>query len=500
LPRPRTRPVVLGSVLALLTAWGGAALPARAGGAFVWTFPGNCPTDVLQDCVDASDPGDTILIATDDPIHEVVSVDHTLTIQPDTGFHPTVAVIGIGDGSTGTLGVFLSGLRIPGGVLVRLTAGSGHVVSLRDLDLESSQAVGSALFADLRVPSSVELTSSRLKETVDEGSALEVEAASPSGLVAFRAVGNRIRGNRGEQGGGGITLRTSRAGSVRADFLNNTVWGARACCASDAGISLEPQGLSHADVDIVGNTIDHTGGDALGVRSFLFAAGHISIDAFDNVFSNSRLSAINIDSARPATLDFRAGHSDFFNNGDPNFLEGHSTGSGNLQVNPQFVGAATGALVLKPTSPLIDRGLVCSPGGVADPDAVGHARLSGPSVDMGAFERGSGPPTGDVFLGTVGGDMLDGTPGADILCGMGGPDDLRGGGGRDFVDGGRGEDVLFGNGGPDRLFGGPGNDPCLFTADGVEGNDRADGGLGNDGFLSDPGDVLVNVEHHSPCN
>jgi len=112
--------------------------------------------------VDGAGAGDTILIATDDPIQELVVIDHSLTIRPDEGFHPTVAIIGIGDGSTGTLGVFLSDLRIPGGVLVRLTAGSGHVVSLLDLDLGSDPAVGSALLADLRVPSSVELTASRL--------------------------------------------------------------------------------------------------------------------------------------------------------------------------------------------------------------------------------------------------------------------------------------------------------------------------------------------------
>jgi hypothetical protein len=450
--------------------------------------------------VDGSDAGDTILIRTNDPIQEVVSVDHSLTIEPDTGFHPTVAIIGVGDGSTGTLGVFLSGLTVPGGVLVRLTEGSGHLVSLRNLDLASSDAVGSALFADLRVPSSVELISSRLEQTVDQGSALRVDAASISGLVSLRAVGNRIRGDRGEQRGGGISLRTSKAGSVHASFFNNSVWGARACCGSDAGISIQPNGPSHVDVDVVGNTIDHTAANALLVASFLLPTGHASVDAFDNVFSNSRLSGINLDSARPATLVFRAGHNDFFANGDPNFLQGHSAGTGNLQVNPKFVGAGSGALALKATSPLIDRGLVCSPGGVANPDAAGHARLSGPSVDIGAFERGAASPTGEVLLGTAGGDTLSGTAGADIMCGMGGADDLRGGGGGDYVDGGLGGDVLFGDAGPDRVFGGPGDDSCLHTKDGVNGNDRADGGPGNDGFLTDPGDVRTNVEHRSMCN
>jgi Ca2+-binding RTX toxin-like protein len=164
------------------------------------------------------------------------------------------------------------------------------------------------------------------------------------------------------------------------------------------------------------------------------------------------------------------------------------------------VHGATGGLALQATSPLIDAGQVCSPGGVAITDAAGHTRLAGPSVDMGAFERDAGPTTGVALVGGGGPDSLVGTPGADILCGMGGDDKLEGGGGRDYLDGGAGADLLFGDGGPDRLFGGPGDDPCLDTKDGVHGNDRADGGPGNDGFLGDSGDVRVNVEHPTMCN
>ena len=66
--RSRTPRVVAGTALAVLLASAVTAVPAGAGGADVWTFPGTCPDEFLQHCVDGSGPGDTILIATNDPI------------------------------------------------------------------------------------------------------------------------------------------------------------------------------------------------------------------------------------------------------------------------------------------------------------------------------------------------------------------------------------------------------------------------------------------------
>jgi len=476
------------------------AVPARAGGADTWTFPGTCPPGALQDCVDATSSGDAIEIATNDPIQEVVFIDHSLTVRPAVGFHPTVLGFGIGDGTNETLGVFLADLKVTFGVFVALTAGSGHVIGLDHLAMHLPPDEDQAIAFDLRVPSTVELTNSTIRGSTKEGNLVSVSTANPSGLVRFRAVGNRLFGKDDPQGGGGFSLETSKAGSVRADYFNNSVWNVQACCGAEAGLSVQPRGPSHVDVNAVGNTIDHSGFIALNVRNELLPTGHVSLDVFDDVLSNSRGSAIEIESVHNPTITFREGHSDFFANGSPNVLEGHRLGPGNLAVNPRYVHPAAGGLALQATSPLVDAGEVCSPGGVASPDAAGHFRLAGPSVDMGASERNAGPPTGVVVLGGPADDVLDAGSGDDIMCGMGGFDVLRGAGGRDYVDGGSGPDQIFGGAGPDRLFGGRGDDPCLDSHDGVSGNDRIDGGPGNDGFLRDPGDPVVNAEHPTPCN
>jgi len=485
---------------AVLMGLGVVAIPAHAGGGDIWTFPGTCPGTLLQDCVDATAAGDTIEIDTDKTIEEVVSIQHSLTVRPAAGFHPTVLVMAAGNGHNGTLGVFLEGLNIPGGLFVSLSEGSGHVIGLHDLTMNLDPRASAGISLDLRVPSTVELTGTTVRGALRQTDLVAVSTSNPSGVVTFRAVGNRLFGRDDPQSGGGFMLETSKAGSVRAQFDNNSVWNVRACCGAEAGLAVNPRGPSHVDVDAVGNTIDHSGFIALEVRNDLLPTGHVSVAAFDNVLSNARGSGIELESLHKPTLEFRAGHNDFFGNGQPNILEGHAIGPGNLALNPGFVAPATGGLALQATSPLIDAGQVCSPGGVAIPDAAGHTRLAGPSVDMGAFERDGGPVTGIAVVGSGGPDSLNGTPGADILCGMGGNDGLEGGGGRDYLDGGAGSDVLFGDDGPDRLFGGPGDDPCLDSKDGVRGNDRIDGGPGNDGFLADPGDVRVSAEHQSPCN
>jgi hypothetical protein len=496
--RRRTPPVPL--VAALVLAIGAVGSPARAGGADTWTFPGTCPGTTFQDCVDGAAAGDTIEIATNDPVQEVVVIDHSLTVRPAAGFHPTVLAMAAGDGSTGTLGVFLEDLRIPFGVLVRLVAGSGHVVGLHHLTMNLSPMASQGIEFDLAVPSSVEVTNTTVRGSLRQTDLVSVFTGSPSGLVSFRAVGNRLFGSDDPRAGGGFMLETSKAGSVRADYFNNSVWNVAACCGAEAGVAVHAQGPSHVDVNVVGNTIDRSGFIGLNVRNDLAPTGRISIDAFDDVFSSNRGPAIEIDSMHKPTLTFREGRSDFFANDDPNILEGHHLGPGNLAVNPRYAQPGTGGLALKASSPLIDAGEVCSPGGVGSPDAAGHTRLAGPSVDVGAFERDAGTPTGIAVVGSGGPDVLDGTPGADIVCGLGGADDLSGLAGRDYLDGGGGADLIIGGTGPDRLFGGPGDDPCLLSRDGVRGNDRVDGGPGNDGVLADPGDVRIRVEHQTPCN
>jgi Ca2+-binding RTX toxin-like protein len=265
-------------------------------------------------------------------------------------------------------------------------------------------------------------------------------------------------------------------------------------------------------VDVVGTTVDRSRSGGLHVNNKL-ASGHLTVHAFNNVFAHLGRSAISVDATNPATQTLRFGDNDTWEAGEHSTFGGAGPGRGNLHADPLFVDERHGRLALRARSPLVDAGLVCSPAGVADPDAAGRNRLAGRTVDLGAYERGATPPTGLAWSGSTGpSSVLIGTAGDDILCGGGRTDKLEGGGGRDYIDGGPGRDFIYGLAGSDRLFGGPGpdtviggpggdrifggggSDICLYSRDGGHGNDRVDGGPGRDHYRADRGDTVQNAE------
>jgi Ca2+-binding RTX toxin-like protein len=234
------------------------------------------------------------------------------------------------------------------------------------------------------------------------------------------------------------------------------------------------------------------------LRDSVTAPGHVTLNVFDNIVSHAGAQGLFLDVSDPGTLTFHGDANDFYANGDPNILGGHHLGSHGLTVSPGYVDRSFGDLRLKSSSPVIDRGQACTSGGLINLDASGHGRLYGKNVDMGAYEHGSGSPTGKVQLGNDNSNTLSGTSGRDILCGFGGADTLKGNGGSDFLDGGSGADKLVGGSGGDRLLGGDGNDK-LCARDGVHGNDVLSGGSGTDSGQRDPGDSSSSVEHTTRC-
>ncbi len=327
---------------------------------------------------------------------------------------------------------------------------------------------------------------------------MTLSVEDPDGQVTLRVIGNRLDGHANTDSGSGIELGMEGDGSVSADIFNNSVWDVARCnCGGSSGIFLNPQDAIIADVNIVGNTIDTSRTNAIGQRNTLTGVGRLSMDVFDNIFSHIQTDALRLTAGAPGSLRFRAGHNDYFEVAG-NSLDGQSRGSGNLSKDPKYVDRASGNLKLRSASPLIDQGIVCSPGGIANLDASGNGRLKGSSVDMGAHEVGAGHPTGKALVGDSGDDTFEGTSGADILCGFGGKDKLRGAGGNDWLDGGSDADTLTGGSGSDRAFGGSGGD-TLCVKDGVHGNDRADGGSGSDKGRADSGDTRVSIEASAPC-
>lgn len=480
--------------IAMSIAFGHAPTAGAGGG--ISTFPACSP--VLQTCVDAAGPGDTIIIQTDDADDQFVIIDKSMTLISGGGVRHTVGAIGIGDGGN-VMPIDVTIEDLGAGLISALfTTVDGNQLTLSDVDVGKGALGAGVTVTTQRSASIVIERSSVQRHTGSDLEALGLFADPSGGDVSFSVVGNRISDHGNPESGAGIRLGMQGSGTVDADFYNNTIWDVARCnCGAASGLAILPEGLVRADVNVVGNTFERSRTNAIQQRNDLVPGGRLALDVFNNVFAHSRGSALSLETGGASTLAFRAGSNDFFATGG-NALDGQSLGVGNLKRDPMFVDRSSGNFALQAGSPLIDRGVVCSPGGVADPDVRGRSRLAGAQVDLGAHERGAGAVNGIVRLGANGGDALTGSSGGDILCGFGGADDLSGRGGDDFLDGGLRGDLLAGGQGADDLYGSAGAD-TLCARDGASGNDRVDGGKGSDGFRADNGDRLRSVEHLGTC-
>lgn len=492
----RLATLCIGALIAQLLLLSG---PATAQGPRVWTFPGDCPTSSLQDCIDGASPGDTIKIATNTPIDEALDIQASLTLRAAPGFHPTISFSPFVTAPSGTVAVVLRDIIFKSSIEVQFTAGSGHSFTLRNVHvIDPSTSSGSGISITSTVPSSFEVIGSSVDVNASQAPQIYLQAYGASGNVTFRIIGNHLKGAGASSGGGGIDLSLSGSGSTRADIYNNTIWDAAGCnCGGESGIFIDPQDTVQAMVNVVGNTFDRVHSNAVYLNNEVAAGGHTSLTVFDNAITHTDDSAVYLDTATQAFI-YQAGYNDIYGSGRANVMHGHSQGVANIHKAPRYVNPAAGDFRLKSSSPLINMGLVCTPGGLSNLDAAGRSRLSGRTVDIGAYEFGSAPETGRAFVGGPGMDTLLGTSGADIICGLGGADYLDGEVGNDYVNGGPGPDFVIGGPGSDRVFGGPGND-TVCGRDQVNGNDRVDGGTGTDKYRADPGDTVLHVEQAATC-
>jgi hypothetical protein len=483
----RPRFAIVGIVAALLAL----SLPGSVLAAATWTFPGTC-TGTLQACVDGAAAGDTISLDSNVPTVEVVLVSKSLTITAAAGFKPVVARIAVRDmGTADPFAVTLKGFQATevDGIF---SGGTGHSLTLSHMRVVQTDpnAPETAISLGTSVPSLLHIVSSYVYFT-NEWAGIQMYGPW-TGQSTFRAVGNTISAHGATYAGSGIELDALGSSDLRADIMNNVFWDVASChCGASSGVFLYPQDTSTTRLNIVGNTFEAVKGSAVAVRNSLAPGGHGALFAYDNTFSRSKGAAFYIDDDAGAKARFAlsAGYNNFYANAQANFVGGRSLGTHNLAKNPKFASPSTGNLRLAATSPLLNVGKVCSPGGVAMPDASGHNRLYGASVDIGAFERSAGA-AGRALVGTSGADTLTGGPGKDILCGYGGNDKLSGGAGNDYLDGGTGADTLSG---------GAGND-TLCAKDGVKRNDHLSGGTGTDGYQADTGDVRSSLERLVICH
>jgi hypothetical protein len=476
--------------------------PANAAGT-TWLFPStDCPLAAdhgLQDCIDKTASGDTIVITADALAANGAQISHSLTMRAEAGLDPTLDDLGVSDtGNTAPITVSVTGLTFSD-IFLNFSDVDGNSVSLHNVN--AIQVPG---FTDYPVEmfaarsGTFRYVHGSLRNGTNEGYGVLLYATNSAQLNAW-VIGTHYRDVATNGGDTAIAAESEGTSTLDAHVYNNDIFEAGGSSAGAAsGIFADASNTSRLSVDIVGNTIDRSRAkatpgadiDGIEVRNDLTGAGSLDVRIFDNVLSQN--TGVGISLPTGSDQSFSLGYNDFWKNGEGDADGVSDLGPHNLHVDPMYVDPADGNLHLRAGSPVIDAGQVCSPGGVANPDAANNARLEGASVDLGAYERGSSPPTGVVRLGTNKADTLTGTPGADILCGYGGPDHLSGGPGGDYLDGGAAADVLTGGPGPDRMFGGFGNDR-LCAKDG-SGTDLVDGGPGSDVARTDPTDRKVSIE------
>ncbi len=489
---------VIITTLAALAVGVGSASSVVTGTA--WTFPGTCNTTYLYQCVsNVAQPGDTVVVVTNQPVQFGVTIDKSLTLTAGPGYSPTLPYVAVP--ATSGIAVTVRGLTMSSlGVAYSTTPGSTFVGDR--LRILGENVNNSVVSVDASIGGSFRLANSEIRNNGNQSS-MDMRVNPASGRFDLSVLRTAISGHDASTDSTGIYFQVD-GGDTDALLANNTIWDVDHCsCGSAAGIGLRYDGAGRHHVTMVGNTIDRTKAYGVLVLDDVDAGGRLAVDLSDNIISRAPGSGVTVfrgpSAVRPQG---HVGHNLYFRSGK-NQLAGLSAGTGNLVRDPRFVDEAHGDLTLHSTSPAIDHGAACPPGGVVATDAAQHNRLAGRTVDIGAFEHDAGAPTGVVRIGGGGADTMSGGPGADILCGNGGADVLHGRAGNDLVMGGDGGDRVYGDDGADRLdggsgtdkvYGGDGADPCLDVSDGHRG-DVVNGGKGSDGGSADRHDTRTSIEH-----
>lgn len=476
----------------LLVLGGGVAGPASGAPAAkagtVVHFPDCAPT--LQTCVDNAPDGAIVQLDSNDASAQDVVIDKSLTLRSAPGTRYTVLLVAASDGAltagSPPFAVTLDRLDVPLEVRGSFVNTSGSSLRISDTWVGKTYAASWGVDIETTQSSSFEIVRSYVRSGDHQDAALNLfsHAADPDATVRLSGVANTFTTHDNPEGGAGVQLDLEGMGRADVDLANNVVWDVAQCfCGAASGIAVLPYDTPRVTADIVGNTIDTVDGPGIEQRNGLTAGGRLRMRVFNNIVShvseNFGALGLDLDSRAKAQL----GYNTYFANGSRDKIDVRR-GPGNLRANPRYVDRATGDLRLRPTSPLVDSGLVCSPAGVAQPDASGKPRVHGRGLDMGAFERGATGKPGRTLVGTGGKDRLKGGSRADILCGQRGDDVLLGRGGTDYLDGGSGGDRLLGGGGAD----------LLCSRDHVRGNDVVDGGPGRDLYRADARDVRRGLE------
>lgn len=326
------------------------------------TFPSDCGTATLQECIDSVSSGSTVYVASGTVVSDSIEITKSLSLvglsspRPTIDFGVYAQTSGVGDQIT------VENFVMGGEMRARIFSGSASTIDVNKVKVSPSNNTA-GISATVESSGAVLIRNSQVDGYSTQGGGIQAALSHPTGDAFVRIMGNRVTANGDANSGPGIDVYLGHTGSAQIDVMNNSVFDVAGCfCGGASGIHAWRNSSGVSDVNIVGNSISRS--DLVGVylNDTTDDAGSMAVDLFNNVVAKSAWEAVDVDGVNSQDLTVAAGYNTYWNNGEPNEWDGHSPGTGNLRLNPDFVDEPSGDLRLRQTSPLIDAGLSCSPG------------------------------------------------------------------------------------------------------------------------------------------
>lgn len=401
-----------------------ATLSVAASGATL-TYPGAAPCNTtLQACIVGAAAGDTIELAINTEILEVVTVDKSLTVGPAAGFTPILQGL-FAIATTTNVDVTVQGITVTLLLEGRLGFGGGNLtfrVLNNDINASQRSAIavsdGSAVgtygtktaiitgnritqsagaFGSCATAISIVGTSAGFDATITDNQIIATDLSQCGGIEAVVGAGpsgtalidrNRITGSNFDYG---IEARNfganpgDPAGLITAQISNNLVTGQNGNVGAPGSIVISADGNNAlADVQVVNNTLA-SGRTGILVSARTDLGANITGGLYNNIVAFMSSYGVGIDTGLSGFLN---SHNLLFGNSAPSdFTPGPGTRTG----NPAFVDATGGNYALLSSSDAVNVGLDSALPAAFTLDLPGGPRRIA-IIDIGAFESSTALP------------------------------------------------------------------------------------------------------------
>jgi hypothetical protein len=169
-------------------------------------------------------------------------------------------------------------------------------------------------------------------------------------------------------------------------------------CGTSAGVEVSAFDSVLGTVHVANNTLD----DLLAGRGIHVRAPEdtsvLTVTLFNNLITRAAQGGVELPAFTPRFVTTN-GYNTFFGSGVAEDWGGYNPAASNRTENPLYVNADGGNFRLRSGSPAVDTGTDAPPSGLLAVDADGFARVIGPNVDRGAYERGAMPTTTTTLVG-----------------------------------------------------------------------------------------------------